>query len=289
VGTLNQTTNSASAYTAKYGADGKLAWSAQFQHPLNTYTQGIVTSIAADGSVVSAGYVNGGGNDYVIVLTKYAADGTSLWTKGYCEGFDGDAPESLVTDSAGNIYFSVDNSIFALSADGTPLFSSTSPLGTSYLLSLSADESALFGYYAPLPVGDRPVVIKIDSKTGAIDWTAHFATTTSHAITQVTDLLVSQGGLYMIGKMDDSHQFYARFDEQGNQLWFEEYSASSQASAVNGDTGSLVFFDPDGRAVAAGGGVDGGGATDTSGGSIVILTPELGAWRVGTDGTPLSF
>jgi PQQ-like domain len=288
IGTINQTTSRASAYTAKYGADGKLAWSAQFQYPSNAYTQGIVTSIAADGSVVSAGFVNGGANDYITALTRYAADGTPLWTKGYCEGFDGDAPESIVTDSAGNIYFSIDNSVFALSADGTPLFSSTLPPGTIYSLSLSADEGALFGYSAPLPVGDRSVVTKIDAKTGAIAWTAHFATSTG--LIQLSDFLVSAEGLYMIGELADTHQFCARFDEQGNQLWFEECAGFSHGAAVNGYFGALVFFDSRGGRTTDGGvpdaGGDGGGA---GGGSMVILTPELGAWRVGTDGTPLSF
>jgi hypothetical protein len=291
IGTINQATSSASAYTAKYGADGKLAWSAQFQHRSNTYTQGIVTTIAADGSVVSAGYVNGGGNNYVTAITRYTADGTPLWTKGYCEGFDGDAPESIVTDSAGNIYFSIDNSIFGVSADGTLLFSSTAPLGTIYSLSLSADESALFGYYAPLPVHDRTVLAKIDTKTGAIDWTAHFATTGSHLVNNLANFLVSPDGLFMIGEMDDAHQFCARFDEQGTQLWLEECNPLQSGLPANGEIGGSVFFDPsggtpDGGAADAGGRGDGG---TTGAGSVIILTPELGAWRVGADGTPLSF
>lgn len=289
VGTANETADGA-AYTAKYTADGSMAWSAQFRPRPSFYTQGLATSTAEDGSVISASYANDGSNNYIIDLIRYGSDGTTLWTRGYCVGNSGDPPKSIVTDSAGDIYFSMGDTVFAFSADGTPMFSS-SVLGGLDVLSLSSDESALFALAKPLGVGNKPVLTKIDSKTGATDWTAHFATTNSLAVNEVLSFVVTPDGLYILGLMNDSFQFCARIDEQGSELWLREFAVSPHDP---GGTSELLFLDSrgattDGGASDAGARLDGGQVTSPGGGSLVLVTTSVTARRLGLDGTPLSF
>ena len=248
-------------FLAQFDDSGGHVWSRELAMP-NGFGAGLDLTVDSANAVILAGAcqgsvdfgqgeLSGGAQTDDVILAKFAADGTPLWSRRFGDVASSQAASEVAADAANNIVVA---GTFTGSLDfgGTPLSANTEDV---YLAKLDADGNHL--------------------------WSRHFA---GENWQSVQDLELSNSGAiviagYLNGSVDfgggvltsagSGDAYVACFDASGNHLWSKSFGDASEQRAY------AVGIDADDNVFLAGmmwGNVDfGGGVFNVAGGSDIFL------------------
>lgn len=235
---------SSDVYLLKIDPDGGLLWSKTYGGP--QIDRGASMSIAPDGSVLIAGYTNGGGNGgYDGWLMKTDADGVVLWQRSYGgEGWDFLYDVEPLADGdwllAGSTYSegagSSDGWLLRTNSSGDVVWSNTyGSIGEDDLRSAiqtSDGGFVLAGTYDD--EGDKDaLVIKLD-ETGALDWEQHIGGDSADLAVDVLETL--DGGFSVIGSTRSysvwNEHLHFKLSAMGDSLWAQNFGQINDQEAM---------------------------------------------------------
>lgn len=283
------------AYVSKYNSNGDLVWTRQFGTAMGDLANSV--AVTGEGTVYAVGITGGTFPDQTnfgqhdSFLRKYDSAGNELWTRQF--GTDNqDEPLRVNLDSAGNIYIvgrtASDAFITKYDSSGNLLWTRQfgTPDGTvawDVLAKNEIDRVYVAGYtYGAFPgqtnLGYADAFLRAYDTAGNELWTRQFGT--AHLDVAMGLALGTDGKIYVVGQLNGS--FIAKFDVNGDKLWFRPFWGYSTRVAID-SAGNLLMT----GSTRYGGipGQIGVGGQDAFVTKCDAEANEIMSWQFGTGGT----
>lgn len=247
---IGEAGTNASGITASIAADGSINWSRQFQK-------------LGYGMFLYAVCVDASGNSYVVgvdgsaagwLVAKYNASGTLQWQKRYSGGSLGAAPpQSVVSDSSGNVYVAAVNSVLKIDSTGAPQWFVTWTTSASQQAASIVTSDGTDIYVAVAAVYfDGPCcctanytgqVLKISS-AGSLTWgkSSYGASSDNNVVA------LGLSGSFLVCRSSNTQKFYLFATSAGTATRYD----LSAATSVAGSAPQIMGTDGAGSIYAAG-------------------------------------
>jgi carbonic anhydrase/acetyltransferase-like protein (isoleucine patch superfamily) len=255
-----------STYVRKYSPSGSLVWESFFP---DDSTDAKEMAFDSQGNIYGAGSVRPTGTDryYDGVVTKFAPDGTVVWSQEFGtlvaggSGTSGwDAAEGVVVDSSDNVYAALyvegdfdgtwaggqDIALIKFAPNGTELFrkqwgttgddrttdAAIDASGNIYVLGETTGDlygTHLGGYFDNFLVKVGP--------DGTVIWGRQFGSSGGEIGTGMAVDNVN-GFVYLSTTVDNSQSWATKYDLDGNQIWSKQVGGAT--GSQGGGTGGVV-------------------------------------------------
>ncbi|UQB69337.1 T9SS type A sorting domain-containing protein [Epilithonimonas zeae] len=253
-GSSNENQVSGDFFTIKVGRDGQTLWEKREQAAQYAVEYGMHIAFDNSGKIIVSG-VKWNGNDMDIRVLKYDTDGSKLWDTTFDNNAEGlEIPNSITTDSSGNIYItgiawsgnSVNYLTLKYNSNGVEQWHrSENPAGgetwnEATALAVDNNDNVLVTGYSPNTDGWLNYhTIKYNSE-GAKLWeqTYNYESTDPENIADVTNSVPqaittdNDGNIYVTGTFDTylNRIGTIKYNAQGQQQWIKTYKSEEDGT-----------------------------------------------------------
>ena len=259
-------TTGAEAYIVKFSSTGTRLWERHLGTPDNEFGMSLAVDSLGNayvGGSTTGDLVGGGKHGYDPFVAKYSSNGSLLWMKQYADPTLNEYPVSMSISPGHGIYLgfggTIDGGLARLDEAGelvwfqNPDYSAVSSLRTD-ISGITSDASGNvyatgvsdFSYNGSFS-GGKAVVAK-HASDGTLLWSVKIPSLFQSSATDVT--LDSLGNVYICGAMSrgsaglglgDNDAFWAKYNSQGDLLWFEQFGNEYSASGLTVDQLGRVY------------------------------------------------
>lgn len=286
--------------TAKYLADGTLAWSSRYANPMGGDDTGQAIAVSNSGDVYVAGQSGGYvGSNYVTLQTvlKYASNGTLAWANTYGNVAGPNIARSILVDALGYVYVggtdggaagTGDMCVRKLDPAGNVVWEATYDgiqHGYDYVYQIAfapnGDIVAAGNTSLPLTSTTDIAVMRVDA-SGTVLWAREVNGAGNASDSAFAVAIDAAGNAYVAGYTTTTTQgqdtALLAYDPTGNLLWSRSFNGTSNGNDVLRKVGVDRF----GRVIALGGATNVGTGTDF----VLFAYDAAGnlAWQRGWDG-----
>ncbi|MBL7951469.1 MAG: SBBP repeat-containing protein [Flavobacteriales bacterium] len=246
-------------FTLKLDASGDTLWNILETGTKYAVEHGIAITLDADGLPIVAG-THWNGTDMDIRLSKYGADGSTLWQTTYAGPADGvDMPTALTTDASGNVLvagiswsgMSIDYLTLKVDAAGTQLWAATdhgmggNTWNEPEAITTDADGNVyVTGFSENLQFWNGYYTVKY-SASGDPLWQQRYTYTGPPQINDSYARAIAvdaEGNVYVTGTIDRGNSKFGtiKYDADGVQQWLKTYRSGTEFTDAY-----MLAFGPD--------------------------------------------